>query len=129
MTIAKGAPIHVFNASLELGGFVRAGEVIALSGDQDRPSFLKLDIPRIFAGTVSLGHDSQVDLNNLVSRDHVDSYSLKNDLLSFYDHNEVVYTLATIGNNPLTVAKAGGDVFVYTDGVAPPHSTLLPLHG
>jgi hypothetical protein len=129
VTIAKGLPIHVFNASLELGGFVSAGETIALVGDPDRPSFLKLDIPRIFAGTVNLGRDSQVDLVDLVKREHVDSYALKNDLLAFYDHNEVRYTLAVTGSAPLTVAQAGGDVFVYTDAVAPPGSTLLPLHG
>ena len=63
------------------------------------------------------------------------SYSLKNDLLSFYNnHNVVVDTVALQQSgfflHPVVpaVAMVGGDVFIYNDAV-PSGSTLLPQHG
>jgi hypothetical protein len=127
VNIAAGAPIHVSAASLRIDGSVASGEVIGLSGTTDRPGFLTLDFPRGFAGELSLGIDAQVDLAGLISREQVDSYSLTNDLLSFYSHNNVVDTVALVARTTPTVARVGGDVFLYT-GVAPPGGTPLPVH-
>jgi hypothetical protein len=130
VNIAKGPPIHIFNASMEIRGFVAPGEAIAMSGDMSRPSFLRLDLPRAFSGEIGLGQDSQVDLVGLFSREKVDGYSLRNDLLSFYSHNDIVYSVVLEGGSAIpAVAKAGGDVFLYTNDVAPSRGTLLPQHG
>lgn len=137
VNVAKGDDIFISGASMEVGKVgVAAGEVIELAGSSKNPlAFLKLDLPEGFNGTLALGPNSQVDLAGLVARDGVASYSLKNDLLSFYNnHNVVVDTVALQQSgfilHPVVpaVATVGGDVFIYND-VVPSGSTLLPQHG
>jgi hypothetical protein len=121
---------------LEFGASVSRGLDIRITGDPGRgvQSDLKIDQPREFRGSVSLGPAARIDLAGLAA---ADSYTFQNDMLSIYSNNRIVDRLrlandSTFAGQPhdLAVSKVGSDVWVTERGLSGPPAggTELPLH-
>lgn len=109
---------------LEFKRLVGAGQKVNVFGQDNTKGTLQLDDPREFHGLINLGFGAVV-LKNLAA----DSYSYKNDLLTFYSNNTVTDRLRLHLDNQainFSVLQSGGSINIHGDGA--PDGILLPLH-
>jgi hypothetical protein len=108
------------NGSLKFGphATVGAGQTVVM--EQGTNSTLTIDDPRTFHGTVDIGvtNSSAADSADInLKLPLADSYSFKNDLLSFFNaHNHPIASLHLEADVPFAVTKSlsTGEVQIYT---------------
>ena len=129
----SAAPAQSLGGVLEFGRSVSQGQTVKVGGNngQGVTSYLKVDHPHQFAGSVALQTFGEVDLQGLAN---ADSYTYQNDMLSLYSGNKVIDVLRLtlpppVGNAiPLTVSRTSTGIAVDRDYV-PSSYTPLPMHG
>jgi aryl-phospho-beta-D-glucosidase BglC (GH1 family) len=121
--------VHDGPGNSEISGSVGAGITVNIAGSTPESSSLTVENPDTFQANVTMTDDSFLDLIGLSAT----SYDFKNDLLTLYDGNQVVYQLHLTDQStdePIYVTSDTGGVTVgiWSPFFGPPPDNTLPQH-